>query len=91
MKEQQRMVYRTAKGIEIDLGKLINQNELVPAVGNAKVNARGDKLGEGGKIIKRREEMTPQPVTIPNQINVRAAPAALSKKDIGNQDPEGNE
>ncbi len=91
MKEQQRMVYRTAKGIEIDLGKLINQNELVPAVGNAKVNARGDKLGEGGKIIKRREEMTPQPVTIPNQINVRAAPATLSKKDIGNQDPEGNE
>ena len=97
MKEQQRMVYRTAKGKEIDLGKLINQNELVPAVGNAKVNARGDKLGEGGKIIKRREEMTPQPVTIPNQINVREAPESLSnnstksKKDLSTQDPEGNE
>jgi hypothetical protein len=104
MKEQQRMVYRTARGKEVDIGKLINQNELVPAVGNAKVNARGDKLGEGGKIIKRREEMNPQPVNIPNQINVRevAAPVAQtptpisntptrSKKDLSNQDPEGNE
>jgi len=104
MKEQQRQVYRTARGKEVDIGKLINQNELVPAVGNANVNARGDKLGPGGVIVKRREEMNPQPITIPSQINVReiAAPVnqtplplsntpTKTKKDIGNQDPEGNE
>ena len=39
----QNHIYRTAKGREIDMGKLISQNELVPAVGNMQVNARGDK------------------------------------------------
>jgi hypothetical protein len=28
----------------------------MPAVGNAKMNARGDELGPGGKIVKKREE-----------------------------------
>ena len=51
MKEQQRSVYRTARGRELDMNKMVNQNELTIAVGNAKVNARGDKLGPDGKII----------------------------------------
>ena len=51
------MVYRTMQGKEIDLEKLMNQNELMPAIGNMKVNARGDELGPGGKIIKKREEV----------------------------------
>ena len=104
MKEQQRSVDRTARGRELDMNKMVNQNELTIAVGNAKVNARGDKLGDGGKIIKRREEMTPKPINIPNQINVREAAApvsqtpvtlpntpTISKKDLSDQDPEGNE
>jgi len=52
MKEQPRQIYRTARGKEIDMGKLVQQNELSIAVGNAKVNARGDKLGPGGTIIQ---------------------------------------
>ena len=106
MKEPQRSVYRTARGVEIDMGKLINQNELAIAVGNAGVNARGDKLGPGGKIIKRREEILSEREIIPSQVNVRqpadpqpvaADPAPtvtsskVSKKDISDQDPEGNE
>ena len=51
------MVYRTMQGREIDLEKLISQNELSPAIGNMKVNARGDELGPGGKIVRRREEI----------------------------------
>ena len=51
------MVHRTMQGREIDMEKLMNQNELTPAVGNAKVNARGDKLGPGGKIIQKREDI----------------------------------
>jgi hypothetical protein len=50
-------VYRTAKGAQIDMIKMINQNEMTVAVGNAKVNARGDKLGPGGKIIKKSEDI----------------------------------
>jgi len=57
MKEQPKKVYRTMQGKEIDMGKLINQNEMTIAVGNMRVNARGDKLGPGGKIIQTREEL----------------------------------
>lgn len=57
MKDKGRKVYRTMKGKIIDLDLLIKRNELTPAVGNAKVNARGDELGAGGKIIRKREEV----------------------------------
>lgn len=45
-------IYKTARGKEIDMNKLINQNEMTVAVGNMNVNARGDRLGPGGTIIK---------------------------------------
>ena len=51
------MVYRTMQGREIDLDKIIRSNELTPAVGNMKVNARGDELGPQGQIVKKREEV----------------------------------
>ena len=51
------MVYRTMQGKEIDLEKLARQNELMPAIGNMKVNARGDELGPGGQITRRREDI----------------------------------
>lgn len=50
-------VYRTMRGKEIDMEKLSIRNETTPAVGNMRVNARGDQLGPGGKIIKTREEI----------------------------------
>ena len=51
------MVYRTMQGKEIDLEKLARQNELMPAIGNMKVNARGDELGPSGQITRRREDI----------------------------------
>jgi len=76
-KEQQRQVYRTAKGREIDMTKLISQNELTLAVGNMSVNARGDKIGPGGQIIARREQLHPASTAIPETINKPVAqPAA---------------
>ena len=51
------MVYRTMQGKEIDMDKLMRQNELVPAIGNMKINARGDEIGAGGKIVRKREEV----------------------------------
>jgi len=50
-------IYRSMRGKPVDMGKLIGQNETTPAVGNMKVNARGDLLGPGGKVIKKREDM----------------------------------
>lgn len=49
--------YRTAQGRSLDLEKLKLQNELTPAIGNMRVNARGDQLGPGGRVVKSREEM----------------------------------
>jgi|TARA_A200000159_G_scaffold15051_2_gene12403 hypothetical protein len=48
---------RSMRGKEVDMEKLNLKNEELPAVGNAKVNARGDELGPGGKIIRTREEV----------------------------------
>ena len=56
-KSQGRRTYRSANGKQVDLDLLISRNELTPAVGNARVNARGDELGPGGKIIRKREEV----------------------------------
>lgn len=50
-------VYRSMQGKEVDMEKLMTQHELMPAVSNVRVNARGDELGPGGKIIRRREEV----------------------------------
>lgn len=50
-------VYTSMKGKEIDMEKLSLKNELLPAVGNARVNARGDEIGTGGKIIRTKEQI----------------------------------
>lgn len=51
-------VYRTAvQGRDIDLDQLMAKHEKMPAVGNVRVNARGDELGPNGEIIRTREEV----------------------------------
>jgi len=50
-------VYRTANGRTVDMDLLRQRNELTPAVGNSRVNARGDELGPGGKIVRKREDI----------------------------------
>jgi hypothetical protein len=50
-------VYKTMRGKVVDMDLLQQRNELTPAVGNARVNARGDELGPGGRIIRKKEQM----------------------------------
>lgn len=50
-------IHRTAKGKQVDMDILRQKNELTPAVGNVRVNARGDELGPGGEISRKREEV----------------------------------
>jgi hypothetical protein len=52
-----RKQHRSMRGKVVDMDLLRKRNELTPAVGNAKVNARGDELGPGGKIIRKREDI----------------------------------
>jgi hypothetical protein len=88
------------------MNKLININELTPAVGNMRVNARGDELGPGGQIIRKREEIVaavPENA-VPDEINVapadtapiqpsvqKVSPATIVVKNVADQDPEGKE
>lgn len=47
-------VYRSAQGKMVDMGKLSLQNETVRAVGNMKVNARGDLIDDQNQVISSR-------------------------------------
>jgi len=49
-------VYKSMQGKMVDMEKIMSQNELMPAIGNLNVNARGDEIGPGGKIVRKREE-----------------------------------
>lgn len=49
-------IYRTAQGKPIDLGSLMLQNENTRAVGNMKVNARGDLLDGWNRPIESRTQ-----------------------------------
>lgn len=47
----------TMQGKVIDMATLRGQNEKSIAVGNAGVNARGDRLGRGGEVVRTKEEV----------------------------------
>ena len=50
-------MYRTMQGRMVDIEKLRSANESVRAVGNMKVNARGDVLGAGGQVVTPKEQI----------------------------------
>jgi hypothetical protein len=90
------MAYRTMQGKIVDMEKLMRQNELTPAVGNMNVNARGDELGNGGRIVRKREDIvqeyyeghpeskpTPKTAVIPSNNN---QPSYNSKKIIKDEE-----
>lgn len=57
MKPAPKKVHRTMQGKTIDLDQLRQKNEMTMAVGNARMNARGDELGPGGQVIRKREDI----------------------------------
>ena len=49
-------VYKSANGKPVDMGALRLQNEKVRAVGNMKVNARGDEINDRNQVIRKKPE-----------------------------------
>ena len=49
-------VYKSAQGKNVDMGRLTIQNEQVRAVGNMKVNARGDMIDDMNRIISKKTD-----------------------------------
>lgn len=58
---------KSYKGKEVDVSSLIEQQGNIMAVGNMKVNARGDLLGKFGQVVKTREQLENEYVSrLPN-------------------------
>jgi len=55
-RQQGKPQHFTMQGKPIDFDALRAKNEKTIAVGNAGTNARGDQIGAGGKIVKKRDE-----------------------------------
>ena len=56
-------VYKTAQGKTVDMGRLMVQNEKTRAVGNMRVNARGDMVDDMNNIVSTK------PQQVNNQYN----------------------
>ena len=79
VKQTGRKVYKTMQGKAVDMDLLRQKNELTPAVGNARVNARGDELGPGGKIVRKREDVLADfyrdnPSTVVDELPTKSVP-----------------
>lgn len=71
-------IYKTAQGKTVDLGALMLQNENVRAVGNMNVNARGDVLDSGNKVIDQKNRQTQRQYQ--RQTNVSSTQVATSTR-----------
>jgi len=87
--------YRTASGKMVDMDTLALKNETVLAVGNMNVNARGDRVGNGGQIIQTREELMTEHYsvreqTVPSEQELAKAPKDKTNRNapIVDADPE---
>lgn len=81
------------QGKQIDMDMLRKKNELTPAVGNARINARGDELGPGGKIIRKKEEVLKEyyenSKSVPDENPLRRPTAPVEDEDWL-EDDDGN-
>ena len=67
-------VYKSARGKTVDMGALRSKNETERAVGNMKVNARGDAVDDKNQSIKSR------PQQVHNQYQQQIQDKTVSQK-----------
>jgi hypothetical protein len=77
-------VYTTANGKRINIDTIISQNEESIAIGNMKVNARGDELGPGGRIERTRDKVMADyyKLNTPVATDRMPVPRQESKRDL---------
>lgn len=97
--------YRSAQGKMIDMTALASQNEKARAVGNMKVNARGDTIDSEGKIVipvtekvaekysrtvgQRTAQARPKPQ--PDPIHTKAVDLTEEERDLLGDDDHDKE
>lgn len=79
-----RRVYTTANGKKINIDAIIAQNEDSIAIGNMRVNARGDELGPGGRIERTKEKIMADyyKLNTPIASDYTPTPRETVKKDL---------
>lgn len=48
---------KSYKGRDVNVNKIFEEQAKTMAIGNIRINARGDVIGIGGKIVKTREQL----------------------------------
>ncbi len=69
--------YKSMRGVNVDIGKLLAQQEKNITVGNTASNARGDKLGRGGRVIKSADAIAREHYNVNNPNAVKQASIKL--------------
>lgn len=106
MRQRGKTVHRSMRGKSIDMDLLRQKNELTPAVGNARVNARGDELGPGGQIVRKREQLlkeyydesakmekesfVPEPTKVVENPTKKSRAEQIAEQDEWLEDEDGN-
>ena len=58
--------YKSMRGVNIDLAKLMSKADKEIAIGNTQTNARGDQLGRGGRVVKSADEIAREHYNVNN-------------------------
>jgi hypothetical protein len=81
-------IYRTAQGREVDFEAMLLRNEHVPAVGNMRVNARGDELGPDNVVLKNNNERVAEFYAVQEAPEVSAPITEESLPDMVTEKPK---
>ena len=84
----------SARGKPINFDELQHQNKEVVAVGNANMNANGDILGRGGKVVRKVSDIPvnqlANPGTAYNQNNPKSTKLVSLKDKVDSLDTHQN-
>ena len=77
--------HTSARGEPVDFDLLQHQNKNTIAIGNANMNANGDILGRGGKIIRRVEDIPVENLADPSAAYNEANPKSTRMVSLKNK------
>ena len=69
-------IYRSARGKPVDIGALMLQNEHTRAVGNMKVNTRGDRLNAKNEVIEPRTQVVEKTYDLQTNVSSEVIPTS---------------
>ena len=75
-------IYRSALGRSVDIDQLRLSNEETIAVGNMKVNARGDELGAGGQVVRSRNQVMNDYYRLNTPTVGSSTPPVVAEEDV---------